>query len=143
MSSPKDDDSADPVTSTALRAWRALAKAHDGGDFGAYLAMLTEDYVFSMPLGEFRGQNVGRERAEACFRVIAASEPHLHYHDPLRVSRQGDTVVIEFEDDGTIFGQPYRNRIASSFDVRGDKICGYREYFGDIDPDWIAKATGR
>lgn len=124
----------DPVTTTALRAWRALADAHDAGDFTAYLDMLTEDYVFSMPLGAFRGEHRGREAAAECYRQIAASDPKLVFEEPMRVTREGDTVVVEFEDAGTIMGRPYRNRIASSFDVRGDRICGYREYFGDIDP---------
>lgn len=29
-----------------------------------------------------------------------------------------------------MLGQPYKNRIAISFDVRNDKICVYREYLG-------------
>jgi hypothetical protein len=29
-----------------------------------------------------------------------------------------------------MLSEPYANRIAVSFDVRGNKICGYREYFG-------------
>ena len=124
----------DPVTATALRAWRALADAHNDGDFTRYLDLLTDDYTFSMPLGAFRGEHRGREAAAECYRQIAASEPRLVFADPLRVTRSGDTVVVEFEDEGTIMGQAYRNRIASSFDVRGDRICGYREYFGDIDP---------
>ena len=132
----------DPVTQTALAAWRQLKAAHDAGDFGGYLAMLTDDYTFSMPVGEFRGQHVGRDRAAECYRQIAASEPKLRFHDPLRVTRQGNTVVVEFEDEGTIQGRPYRNRIASSFDVRGDRICGYREYFGDIDPVMMSFMAG-
>jgi len=34
------------------------------------------------------------------------------------------------------------NRIAGSFDVRGDRICGYREYFGDIDPEVMTQMAG-
>lgn len=133
----------DPITAVALRAWRALADAHDVGDFKPYLAMLTEDYVFSMPLGAFRGEHHGIAAATECYQQIAASEPKLVFGDPMRVTRQGDTVVIEFEDAGTIMGKPYRNCIASSFDVRGDRVCGYREYFGDIDPEMmVAMAAG-
>lgn len=135
--------SGDPVTAVALRGWRALANAHLEGDFTPYLAMLTEDYLFAMPLGAFRGEHRGIAAATECYRQIAASEPRLVFAEPLRVTRQGDTVVIEFEDAGTIMGKPYRNRIASSFDVRGDQISGYREYFGDIDPDMmVAMAAG-
>lgn len=66
---------------------------------------------------------------------------HLTYAPPLRVTEMGDTVVIEFEDHGTIMDRPYRNRIANSFDVRGIHISGFREYFGDIDPDFIAATS--
>jgi len=27
-------------------------------------------------------------------------------------------------------GEVYKNRVVVSFDIREDKICGYREYFG-------------
>lgn len=47
-----------------------------------------------------------------------------------RVTSNETTVVFEFRDEGLLFGEPYKNRIAVSFDVRGDKICAYREYFG-------------
>jgi len=38
--------------------------------------------------------------------------------------------VFEFRDEGVMRGQPYKNRVAVAFDVRDDKICAYREYFG-------------
>jgi len=46
------------------------------------------------------------------------------------VTSNETTVVFEFRDEGMMWKEPYKNRIAVSFDVRGDKICGYREYFG-------------
>lgn len=136
------DISDDPITRTAMTAWHKLANAHRDGDFGPYLAMLTDDYTFSMPIGRFRGEHRGRAEAEACYEEIAASKPDITFQPPSRVTRQGNTVVVEFEDEGTVGGKPYRNRIASSFDVRGDRICGYREYFGDIDPEMVAQMTG-
>lgn len=121
----------------AMAAWQHLAHGHQSGDFTAYLAMLTEDYTFSMPTGAFRGKHVGRSQAAECYAEITKSKPNLTYAPPLRVIEMGDTVVIEFEDEGTIMDRPYRNRIANSFDVRGSHIAGFREYFGDIDPNFI------
>ncbi|MDJ0661980.1 MAG: hypothetical protein QNJ42_21215 [Crocosphaera sp.] len=48
------------------------------------------------------------------------------------------TVIFEFRDEGLFRGVPYKNRVAISkrsasrcaFDIRGDKICAYREYYG-------------
>lgn len=91
----------------------------------------------------FRGRHVGLEAARECYRQVAAAKPELVYRDPLHIARQGDTVVIEFEDDGMIGGQPYRNRIVGSFDVRGGKICGYREHMSDVDADVIARMSGQ
>jgi ketosteroid isomerase-like protein len=47
-----------------------------------------------------------------------------------RVTYNETTVVFEFRDEGLMLGQPYKNRVAVSFDVRGDQIAAYREYFG-------------
>jgi ketosteroid isomerase-like protein len=119
---------------TARHALSLLAAIHRGGSVEAYLDLLTEDFVFYMPVGPFKGRNVGRERASECYRQIVASRPDITYDEPYRITASGDTVVFEFEDGGTLFGgYPYHNRIAASFDVRGSKISAYREYFGEID----------
>lgn len=47
-----------------------------------------------------------------------------------RVTSNENTVGFEFRDQDPMWGQPYKNRVAVSFDVRGDKICFDREYFG-------------
>ncbi len=48
----------------------------------------------------------------------------------LTVTSNDTTVVFEFCDEVKLIEQPYKNRVAVSFYVREDKICGYREYFG-------------
>lgn len=124
---------------TARRAWEALAKGHKSGDFSMFLEMLTDDYTFYMPVGEFRGRNVGRECAAELYKQISAAKPELTFAEPLRICIGGNTVVFEFEDAGNLAGAPYRNRIAASFDVRGEQVCGYREYFGELDLDALTK----
>jgi ketosteroid isomerase-like protein len=124
-----------------LAAWRDNAAGHGGDDFAPWLAALADDVRISMPLGPFRGETVGKEGAARIYGAIAAAEPRLVYEEPLRVTENGNSVVIEFDDHGTISGMPYRNRIAASFDVRDGKISAYREYFGDIDPAVVAMMT--
>ncbi|WP_052732740.1 nuclear transport factor 2 family protein [Hymenobacter terrenus] len=119
---------------TARHALRLLAAIHSGAPVEPYLDLLTDDFVFYMPVGPFRGRNEGRERAAECYRQIAASNPHILYEEPFRTTTNGQTVVFELEDGGTLFGgTAYHNRIAASFDVRDGKIAAYREYFGEID----------
>ncbi len=50
------------------------------------------------------------------------------------VNAEDDRVVFELRDSGKLRGQPYRNLVAISLDVRGEKISGYREYFGLVGP---------
>lgn len=125
------------VRSTALRAWDCLAEGHLNGNFQGYLEMLTEDYVFFMPLGEFRGRNMGRDRAAQCYRAITQAKPRLTFLAPSLILVHNNTVVIEWEDEGTLMEMPYRNRIVGVFEVRGERVCGYREYLGNIDLEVI------
>lgn len=126
----------------ALKAFMALAKGHKAGSFDDYLEMLTDDYTFFAPVGEFRGKNVGKEKAQQFYRAITDAKTDFVFSEPVRITAGENTVVIEFTDEGTILGNSYFNRIASSFDIREEKICGYREYFGDIDVDALSRMAG-
>jgi ketosteroid isomerase-like protein len=114
----------------ARTAWSHLAHGHRTGEFSPYLAMLSEHYEFSIPVGPFRGSNQGKERAKAFFAAVATARPNLTYREPLRICASADTVVIEFEDDGDFGGYPYRNRIAASFDIKDGLITAYGVFRG-------------
>ena len=100
------------------------------GEWQLFVDMLTDDFTFWFPIGEYHGLNTGKQRASEFFEYVSeAVKPGLSVTLD-RVTRNENTVVFEFRDEGLRWGQPYKNRIAVSFDVRGDKICGYREYLG-------------
>jgi ketosteroid isomerase-like protein len=100
-------------------------------DWNPLLDMLTEDFSFWFPVGAYHGLNIGKERAKAFFQYVSEVFGHTIKLTSLeRVTSNETTVVFEFRDEGMMRGEPYKNRIAVSFDVRGDKICGYREYLG-------------
>jgi ketosteroid isomerase-like protein len=92
--------------------------------------MLTDDFTFWFPIGPFHGLNVGKERASEFFQYVDEVFGGISITSLERVTSSETTVVFEFRDEGQMRGEPYKNRIAVSFDVRGDKICGYREYLG-------------
>lgn len=101
------------------------------GEWEGFLDMLTEDFTFWFPIGKFRGLNEGKDRAKEFFEYVSASfSSGLKLTSLDRVTSNETTVVFEFRDEGLLFNQPYKNRAAVSFDIRGDKISGYREYFG-------------
>jgi ketosteroid isomerase-like protein len=118
---------------TLAVARQAFAQFEHGlatGDWQAFFDMLTDDFSFWFPLGQFQGLNVGKERAIAFFHYVSEvySEGLTLTLD--QITSNETTVVFEFRDEGLMRGKPYKNRVAVSFDVRDDKICGYREYLG-------------
>ncbi|YAF96775.1 MAG: nuclear transport factor 2 family protein [Nodularia sp. CChRGM 3473] len=122
------------IDNTLKIAQEAFEKFTHGlatGEWEAFLDMLTEDFTFWFPMGKFHGLNEGKQRAKEFFNYVSASfNPGLQLTSLDRITSNETTVVFEFRDEGFLLGQPYKNRVAVSFDVRGDKICSYREYFG-------------
>jgi ketosteroid isomerase-like protein len=101
------------------------------GEWDSFLDMLTDDFTFWFPVGSFHGLNEGKERAREFFEYVSELfSPGITITSIERVTSNDMTVVFEFRDEGKMRGEPYKNRIAVSFDIRGDKICGYREYLG-------------
>jgi ketosteroid isomerase-like protein len=100
------------------------------GEWNQFLDMLTEDFSFWFPMGKFHGLNEGKEKAKEFFQYVSQAYKSGLTVTLDRVTSNETTVVFEFRDQGLLFGELYKNRVAVSFDVRGDKICSYREYFG-------------
>lgn len=116
---------------TAQQAFEHFKQGLETGEWQAFLDMLTDDFTFWFPMGKFQGLNTGKERAKEFFEYVSeAFKPGLKLTSLDNITRNEKTVIFEFRDEGNLFGQPYKNRVAVAFDVRGDKICSYREYFG-------------
>lgn len=112
------------------QAFRHFQQGLATGDWQAFLGMLTDDFSFWFPIGKYHGLNVGKDRATEFFQYVnEVFKPGLRLTLD-RVTSNETTVVFEFRDEGSMWGNPYKNRIAVSFDVRGEQICGYREYLG-------------
>lgn len=115
----------------AHQAFEHFTQGLATGEWQTFLDMLTDDFSFWFPVGKFHGLNQGKARAKEFFEYVSASfQPGIKLVSLDHITSNETTVVFEFCDEGLLLGEPYKNRIAVSFDVRGDKICGYREYFG-------------
>jgi ketosteroid isomerase-like protein len=115
----------------AHQAFESLQHGLATGEWNPILELLTDDFTFWFPVGPYHGLNVGKPRAREFFQYVSQVFGHTIKLTSLeRVTSNETTVVFEFRDEGMMGQEPYKNRIAVSFDVRGDKICGYREYFG-------------
>lgn len=114
----------------ADRAFEYFTHGLATGEWNSFIDILTEDFTFWFPVGPYHGLNVGKERAIAFFQYVSQAFSKGLTLTLDRVTSNETTVVFEFRDEGLMWEKPYKNRVAVSFDVRGDKICGYREYFG-------------
>ncbi|WP_242041841.1 nuclear transport factor 2 family protein [Alkalinema sp. FACHB-956] len=126
-------DSPTPIA-VAEMAFQQFSQGLATGEWQGFLAMLTEDFTFWFPIGAFQGENVGKARAAEFFQLVSqVFSPGLTLtieRMTYRTTPDGATVVFEVRSTGSMLGHPYSNQAAISFDVRGQQICGYREYLG-------------
>lgn len=118
----------------ALRAFKHWQRGFQTGDFAPYLAMTADNFLFWFPAGKQRGQFSG---AAGKMQMVAKARSHTEAKDrlnlkPYRITTSNNTVVFEFDAEGTINGKPYKGRNIISLDIEGEKISGFREYFGDL-----------
>lgn len=124
-------ESSENTLKVAHQAFEKLQNGLATGEWNPLLDLLTEDFAFWFPVGPYHGLNVGKERAKSFFLYVSeVFGQTIRLTSLERVTSNETTVVFEFRDEGMMRSEPYKNRIAVSFDVREDKICSYREYFG-------------
>lgn len=120
----------------ATKAFGAFAKGWGNGNFQPFLEMLTDEFTFWYPYGKYRGKFTGLAgKAQIVAKCLehSASDDRLNFSLPQHITSNDRTVMFEFECEGIIDGEKYQGRIAIALDVSNEKICGFREYFGDVD----------
>ena len=125
----------DTVMTVARKVFDLFAQGWVTGDFGPYIALLADEMTFWFPTGSHRGKFIG---AEGRRQMIAKCRDHnvagdrLTLHPPQYVLTDGASVMFEFESEGLYGGKPYMGHNAIAFEVKDDKVIGFREYFGDL-----------
>ena len=113
------------------RGFAAFQKGLGTGDWNDFLVLLTDDFSFYFPQGKYQGAHQGKDQAKEFFAYVSRAFPGgIKITEVMHVTAGEDTVVFEFKDEGTLRDAPYKNRVAVSWNIRGDQISGYREYFG-------------
>jgi ketosteroid isomerase-like protein len=126
-----NDEGTSPILETAQLAFQYFSRGLATGEWESFLEMLSEDFTFWFPVGSYQGTNVGKDKAAEFFRYVTEKIFTSGLSVQLqRITSSNTTVVFEVRSQGEMLGKPYQNQAAISFDVRGDKICGYREYLG-------------
>lgn len=117
----------------AQQAFDYFSHGLASGAWDNFLAMLTEDFTFSFPIAPFQGRNIGKDKAELFFNYVSTQVfTEGLYLTVERITSNETTVVFEVQSQGLMFGKPYQNQAAISFDIRDNLICGYREYLSII-----------
>jgi hypothetical protein len=120
----------------AQQAFEAFEQGWATGNFQPFLNSLTDEFIFWYPYGEYRGKFSGYEGKAmivAKCRGHSESGDRLIFSKPHHITSSSTTVMFEFECEGVLGGEPYEGRLAIALDVSGNKISGFREYFGDVD----------
>jgi len=115
----------------AQKAFSHLTHGLATGEWEEFLNMMTDDFTFWFPVGQYHGLNVGKQKTKEFLEYVSQSfKGGISITSIERITSSETTVVFEFRDEGKLQEEPYKNRVAVSFDIREDKICAYREYFG-------------
>lgn len=114
----------------AQQAFDSFTEGLHSGNWQPFLAMVADDITFWFPMGPYGGRNQGKARLAEFLAYVHACFPAGLTLTLDRVTSNETTVVFEFRDEGQLRGEPYKNRVAVSFDVKDGLVCGYREYFG-------------
>lgn len=128
---------------TAQQAFQHFTHGAASGDWEPFIDSVTEDCTFeiTLPVEQWLGKQVGKNKV-ADFFHFERDELGLQLFITLdNVTSNENTVGFEFDVEGHVAGNYYKNRIALFFDVRGDKISGFREYAGAIDPKAVIRAS--
>lgn len=115
---------------TAQLGFEAFQQGLATGDWQSFLKLITDDFTFEFPIGKFQGTHSGKEKAAEFFAYVSQFFPQGLQLTIKRVTWSDYTVVFEVLSEGEVMGKPYQNQAAISFDIRGEQICGYREYLG-------------
>ena len=114
-----------------MKGYENFIKGVQTGEWQSFFEMLTDDYTIYFPQGKFQGEQKGKEKAMEFFRYVSDTfKGGFKVVEVLRVTASETTVIFELRDEAILRGNPYKNRVSLSWDVRGDKLSAYREYFG-------------
>lgn len=123
-------------SSTLAVAQQGFERFQEGlatGQWEPFLEMVTEDCTFYFPAGSYKGLHQGKIQLAKFLNYATESVFKKGLSLTLnRITSNETTVIFEVYSEGEMWGKPYQNQAAISFDIQGDRICSYREYLGVV-----------
>lgn len=119
------------IPETAQKAFRYFSQGVATGEWKSLIDMLADDCTVWLPVPKFRNSNTGKNATAAYFQYVSQELQVRAKVTPISITSNGNTVCYEFRVEGTAAGKPTDTQNTVFFDVRGEKISGFREYFGN------------
>lgn len=126
------------LAQAAYQAWQAGERT---GNYTEFKALLSDNFnLFSHP-SAVRGVYKEKKALEKMMELIKSREQvpnQLTFSNPLFMMGN-DKVAVQFDSEGTVMnGQfPYKGYNIIVFYFEQNKISGFREYYGDVEPAWF------
>ncbi len=112
------------MTTKSMRIVEEFIDAWNRMDLDAIVNAFTEDIVYhNIPMKELRGRDAISEYLHQAWRFDEVD------WQTLNIAADGDVVLTERIDDFVINGKKVSLPVMGVFEVRGDKICAWRDYF--------------
>jgi hypothetical protein len=127
----------------AQRAFLSWEKGESTGNYTDFKAALSPDFsLFSHPVQPARGVYTGSKAKDMMAQLIdqrGQNPNHLKFANVRQHAGQ-NSYIFEFDSEGKVSGYPYKGWNAIQLTIGADnKVTGFREYLGDIDPAWFQK----
>jgi hypothetical protein len=130
-------------TIAAQKAFLAWEKGESTGNYADFKAALSPDFnLFSHPVQPARGVYSGSKAKELMTQLIdqRTQNPNQLKFANVRQYPSQNSFMFEFDSEGKISGSPYKGWNVIQISIGADnKVIGFREYLGDIDPAWFQK----
>jgi hypothetical protein len=130
-------------TIAAQKAFTAWEKGESTGNYADFKAALSPDFnLFSHPVQPARGVYSGSKAKELMTQLIdqRTQNPNQLKFANVRQYPSQNSFMFEFDSEGKVSGYPYKGWNVIQISIGADnKVVGFREYLGDIDPAWFQK----
>lgn len=140
---PSSKQTPDNLTQTAEKAFAAWQYGELTGNYTNFKTLLADDFnVFSHPSPD-RGVYYGERARTALLKLIEgrAMAPNQLIFSNAQFLVGSKSVAVQFDSEGSFVNRKYsyKGYNVIVFEIEKEKISGFREYFGDVDPSWFEK----
>lgn len=123
----------------AQLVFKAWEKGESGKSYQDFIGLINEENFsyFSHPLVGSYTLKSAYEKLMALVKEREAKPNQLRFSNT-RVYARGNSFCFQFDSEGSVNpGFPYKGFNMIQVEITNNKLTGFREYFGFVDPAWF------